>query len=56
MDKAKKIMAAMIALSVLSVAAPASADAPGAGSKQCKPGQTQNPNDPPKRPGSCPGS
>jgi hypothetical protein len=53
----RKLLAALCAAGLVSgfAVSPAIAVAPGPGDNQCKPGQTQNPNDPPKRPPSCPG-
>jgi hypothetical protein len=53
--KRRALAVLLAAFMSLGIAAPAFADPPGAGDQQCKPGQTANPNDPPKRPGSCPG-
>jgi hypothetical protein len=54
----RKLLATVCAAGLVSgfAVSPAVATAPDAGDKQCKPGQTQNPNDPPKRPPSCPGN
>jgi hypothetical protein len=52
----KRIMAVLVLVMVIfTVSGAAFAAPPGPGSKQCSPGQSGNPNDPPKHPPFCPG-
>jgi hypothetical protein len=54
----KRIMAVLVLVMVIFAVSGATAFAapPGPGSRQCSPGQSGNPNDPPKHPPSCPGA
>jgi hypothetical protein len=56
MTALKRLLTVLVlAMMLVTVAASASfAGAPGPGSKQCVPGQSGNPNDPPTGPPSCP--